>query len=124
MRVAIQTLKHMLRATERVGQADGLVLREQWPQPGSERLRPSQDRQVPEKLNRIGLAENDGNPGAGQAVREGRPSSPAALEGRHHGQRVHARTAAECWADGRIDVRAVDGRSHGGSCRFATECYQ
>jgi hypothetical protein len=58
-------------------------------------------------LDGIGLAQNDDDPGAGQAVCEGRPSSPATLQGRHHGQRVHARTAGECWGDGRIDVRAL-----------------
>jgi hypothetical protein len=37
---------------------------------------------------------------AALGVGEGHPSSPAALQGRHHGQRVHAGTAGECRADG------------------------
>ena len=36
-------------------------------------------------------------------------SSHAALLGRHHSQRVYAGVAGECWADGRIDVRGVNG---------------
>jgi len=47
-----------------------------------------------------GPAQNHGNAGAAQGVGEGHPSSPAALQGRHHGQRVHAGVAGECRADG------------------------
>jgi hypothetical protein len=54
-------------------------------------------------ISKAGLAQNDSDAGAGQAVCEGRPSLPAALQGGHHGQRVHVRTAEGCWADGRID---------------------
>ena len=45
-----------------------------------------------------GLAQNDGNAGAAQGVGERHPSSPATLQGRHHGQRVHAAVAGECGA--------------------------
>jgi hypothetical protein len=36
-------------------------------------------------------------------------SSHPALLGRHHSQRVYAGVAGKCWADGRIDVRGVNG---------------
>ena len=57
-------------------------------------------------------------------IGEGHPTSPAAPQGRYHSQRVHAGVAGECWADGRINVRGVNGQESCGFCRFATKCYQ
>jgi hypothetical protein len=55
---------------------------------------------------------------------EAMPRPFAALQGRHHSQRVHAGVAGECRADGGIDVRGINARSTCGVRRFATKCYQ
>src|SRR6185437_6544050 len=51
-----------------------------------------------------GHAPHHGNSGAEHGISEGHPGTPAAREGGHHRQRVHAGVAGERKEDGRIGL--------------------
>jgi hypothetical protein len=75
----------------------------------SERNQGQNQNRPSSKLNFQVLRRTMATLAQGKGISEGHPSSPAALQGRYHSQRVYAEVAGECWADGRIDVRGVNG---------------